>query len=62
MRIKNCTKLKRMRELVKKTGLNINPVSICAMEAKLFLEYAKEFGIDMKVQLEKDGCVTTAKL
>ena len=62
LRTKDCPRLKKFREVVKKAGLEINPIAICAREAKNFPEYGKMFGIDMKVQFKKNGCITTAKL
>ncbi len=62
LRVNNCPKLKRTRELVDNVGLNIRPVAICAREAVFFRELGEWFGVDMKVQFEKEGCVTTVKL
>ena len=62
VRIKNCVLLKRMRDLVKKTGLDIDPKIICERDAKYFPEVFKEFGIDVAWELKEDGCLATAKL
>jgi len=62
MGVKNCQKLQKTRELAKKAGLDINPVALCAFEARFFREIFKEFGIDMKVTLERDGCTSTATM
>ena len=51
-----------MRDLVKKAGLDIDPRFMCEIDAKMNPELSKEFGIDMTVELEKDGCRYTAKL
>lgn len=58
----NCPKLKRTRELVEKAGLNIDPVAMCAREGKRLKEYGEWFGVDMKVQCQKDGCISKIKL
>jgi len=60
--IKNCVLLKRMRDIVKKTGLEIDPKFLCEKDAKYFPELFKEFGIDVTWHLEENGCRFTAKL
>jgi len=62
VRIKNCPVLKRQRDLVKKAGLDLDPRFICEMDAKINPEVAKEFGVDLTLELEENGCITTAKL
>ena len=62
VRIKNCPVLRRQRDLVKKTGLDLDPRFICEMDAKINPEVAKEFGVDLTSELEENGCITTAKL
>ena len=62
VRIKNCVLLKRMRDIVKKTGLDIDPKIICERDAKYFPALFKEFGIDATWELEENGCRSTAKL
>ena len=61
-RIKNCTPLRRTRELVKKTGLDIDPKFVCELDSKIIKELLKEFGIDFTLELEENGCICTAKL
>ena len=60
--IKNCVLLKRARDLVKKTGLDIDPKIFCERDAKYFPKLFKDFGIDITWELEEDGCRATAKL
>ena len=62
VRVKNCPYLKKTRDLVKKSGLDIDPRFMCEIDAKMNPEICKEFGIDMTVKLEEDGCRYTAKL
>jgi len=62
VRIKNCPVLRRFEGLVKKAGLDIDPRSICEMDAKIMPEVAKEFEVALTFKLEEDGCKTTAKL
>jgi len=62
MRIKNCERLRRTRELVKKTGLDVDPKELCEMEYQTLKEIGKEFGIDLTWELEENGCRSTAKL
>lgn len=60
--IKNCVLLKRMRDIVKKTGLEIDPKFLCKHDAKYFPKLFKEFGIDITWDLEENGCRFVAKL
>jgi hypothetical protein len=53
--------LEKDERVSKKAGLNLNPKAFCGMEARLFPEYLKEFGVEMKVTLEKNGCTTVMK-
>jgi hypothetical protein len=62
VRIKNCVLLKRARDLVKKTGLDIDPKIFCERDAKYFPKLFKDFGIDIAWELEENGCRATAKL
>ncbi|NIR87974.1 hypothetical protein GWO13_10655 [Candidatus Bathyarchaeota archaeon] len=62
MIVNNCPKLLRTRELVKKAGLNINPVAMCAREGKHYREFGEWFGVEIKVQFKKDGCIGKIKL
>jgi len=62
VRVKNCPILKRVRTLVEKSGLEIEPKSICELETRINQGVAKEFGVNMTTKLEDNGCVHTAKL
>lgn len=61
-RIRDCPVLKKMRDVVKKAGLDIDPKSMCEMDAKIMPLVTKEFGIDATMELEENGCITTHKL
>lgn len=62
IRTKNCTNIKKMRDLVKKAGLDINPRFMCGIDTKTITELAKEFGVDTHMKLEENGCKMTMKL
>ena len=42
--------------MAKKAGLDLDPRFMCEIDAKTSPEVPKEFGIDMTVELEEDGC------
>lgn len=62
MRTKNCPQLLRGRELAKKAGLDIDPKEICRNDSKVMPEMLEEFGMDITMELEENGCVVRAKL
>ena len=62
MRTKNCGRLRRTRELVKKTGLNVDPKELCEIELQTLKEIGKEFGIEVTWELEENGCTAKGKL
>ena len=65
MRIKNCEELRRSREIVKKAGLNIDPKFYCKREIAMFTSPehpTKDFGLDIHIDLEENGCKMTMKL
>jgi len=62
MRTKNCPQLVRGRELAKKAGLDIDPKEICRNDSKTMPEMFEQFGIDVTMELEENGCVVRAKL
>jgi hypothetical protein len=62
VRVKNCPVLKRVRTLVEKTGLDIEPKSICELESRINQGVAKEFGVSIVTKFEENGCINTAKL
>lgn len=60
--IKNCVLLNGMRDIVKKTGLEIDPKFLCQRDAQYFPALFSEFGIDITWTLEENGCRFQAKL
>lgn len=66
MRFKNCEMLKRTREIIKKTGLNIDPKEICEYEKAMHTSpdhpMTKDFGIVMDCEFEENGCKWIMKL
>ena len=59
---KNCPILKRMRDLVEKTDLDVDPKFICEYHTKFIPELLKEFGVEVTSKLEENGCIFTGKL
>jgi hypothetical protein len=65
MRFKNCEILRRSRELVKKTGLNIEPKFFCQMD---WYRHSnphhplQEIGMNTTCELEENGCKWTFRL
>jgi len=62
MRTKNCPFLVRGKELAKKAGLDIDPKEICKNDSKVMPRMFEEWGIDVTMELEENGCRATAKL
>lgn len=63
MRFKNCPELIRMRDVVKKAGLDLDPKLICEKRCKgVTLEVVKTFGADGTGELEENGCIWTFNL
>jgi len=62
MRTKNCPFLVRGKELAKKAGLDIDPKEICKNDSKTMPEMFEQFGIEVTMELEENGCRATAKL
>ena len=60
--INNCPILKRVRSLIKKTGLDIEPKAICEIESKINQGLAKELGLEIVTELKEDGCINNLKL
>jgi hypothetical protein len=56
-KINNCPNLKRLRNIVKKAGLDIDPRFHCEIELKVLTELAKEFSIEGKTEIEENGCL-----
>ena len=61
-RVKNCRMLEKVRDMVKKAGLDIDPKFVCENDRKNSIEVLKELGIDLAMELEENGCRGTAKL
>ena len=65
VRMKNCEMLRRVREVVKKAGLNIDPREVCKSEIAIHTStehITKKFGVDLACELEENGCKWTFKL
>jgi len=65
MRYKNCEALRRIREVVKKAGVNIDLREVCKTEIALHMSPehpTQKFGIDLTCELEENGCKWTMKL
>jgi len=60
--VRNCPNLVVLRDIVKKAGLNIDPRFHCGIELKVLKELAKEFGLDINVEIEEDGCRFSGQL
>jgi len=62
IRSKNCPFLVRGKELAKKAGLDIDPKEICKNDQTYMPRMFEEWGIDVTMELEENGCRATAKL
>jgi hypothetical protein len=62
LEVKNCVLLKRLRDIVNKTGLDIDPKFFCEKDVKYFEALFKDYGIDVTLNLEENGCTFTAKM
>jgi hypothetical protein len=62
LRVKNCKRLRRTGELVKKIGLNVDPKELCEIECQNLKGISEEFGMDVTWEFEENGCRITAKL
>jgi len=62
IRFKNCPFLVRGKELAKKAGLDIDPKEICKNDQTYMPRMFEEWGIDVTMELEENGCRATAKL
>jgi hypothetical protein len=54
-----------MREVVGKAGLPVDPRFYCEMEKAMFRSPehpSKMFGMDMRMEIEENGCKMTVKL
>lgn len=62
---KNCEMLRRLRDVVKKAGLNIDPREVCRSEIAMHTSpehMTKKLGMDLACELEENGCKWTMKL
>lgn len=60
--INDCGVVKKMRDVVQKTGLDIDPRIWCKAEHYVYPRFLKEFGIDLTPTVEANGCRFRAKL
>jgi hypothetical protein len=60
IKVNNCPALKKMRGIVKKTGLKVDPTEMCRFEGRMFQELADDLGVNLISQAQKDGCKLTA--
>jgi hypothetical protein len=61
-RITNCPTLKRVKSLIDKTGLDVDPKAICEIESRITQGVANEFEVNLVTELKENGCIKTAKL
>lgn len=62
IRTRDCVELQRMRDMAKKAGLDIDPKEICRNDSKIMPDMFEEFGVEVTIELEENGCVARAKL
>jgi hypothetical protein len=62
IRTRDCVELQRMRDMAKKAGLDLDPKEICENDSKIMPEMFEEFGVEVTIELEKNGCAARAKL
>jgi len=62
IRTRDCVELQRMRDMAKKADLDIDPKEICENDSKIMPEMFEEFGVEVTIELEENGCVARAKL
>ena len=62
IRTRDCVELQRMRDMVKKAGLDLDPKEICENDSRIMPEMFGEFGVGVTWELEENGCRATAKL
>jgi len=60
--VNNCLRRHRIIELVKKAKLDINPMSICAVDARTLPKVLKEFDLEVRIKHTRNGCIGTYKL
>ena len=62
IRTRDCVELKKMRDMAKKAGLDLDPKEICENDARIMPKMLEEFGVEAKMELEENGCRATVKL
>ena len=58
----NCDFIKKMKNVVDRTGLNVDPRIWCKSESYIYSEAMKELGLDVILFPDKNGCRTIVKL
>jgi len=58
----NCEFIKKMKNVVDRTGLNVDPRIWCKSESYIYSEVMKELGLDVTLIPDKNGCKTIVKL
>lgn len=58
----NCEFIDKMKKVVDKTGFNVDHRIWCKSEAYIYKELMKQFGLDVTLTPEANGCQTIAKL
>lgn len=62
IRTRDCVELHKMRDMAKKAGLDLDPKEICENDSKIMPDMFEEFGVEVTIELEENGCVARAKL
>ena len=62
IRTKDCVELQKMRDMAKKADLDLDPKEICENDSKIMPKMFEEFGVEVTIELEENGCVARAKL
>ena len=60
--VNNCQRRRRIIELVKKAKLDINPMSICTVDARTLPKVLKEFNLEVGIRHTRNGCIGTYRL
>ena len=62
IRTRDCVELQKMRDMAKKADLDLDPKEICENDSKIMPDMFEEFGIEVTIELEENGCVARTKL
>jgi hypothetical protein len=62
LEIKNCPLLKKYKELIDKTGLDLDPKFVCDNDLKIYPMMAKELGINLTYEIQENGCKLVGKI